>query len=492
MSNQNNLDYQGPNKTWKPPSGGTKSNSVLHTETVDGYHDFSGLKELLKKLLEDIKKLIVECETDLEKYNLKVTQGTTLSDAHIAEWPSSLGDPKGYVSYYEYKALEGKGTRGANYIRSLYEDNARSEFGSNAIDVVALAYNIKNEATNIQEFLDDYIGEVDDSAEKRTVELLQDWTESAIFHTGNLRSLFQERKQTAKIPDAELDTLNSERASQYQAFFKIKVNSLNNQISQMQAEAYKENVSFSNVYFRKFLGPSLKFRLNATRGLESEIGTSTILGSEAVIAQAATNANFSVTLSDQIRRNTSFEEKQVTIQNLIKERDKYTGYITQLSAIGTKVASDYVDVEIPPEEREEFKAQIASNSDDTLDRFNSSHSNLYGVDDDAAHPQYLLKSGGVITGDITLADGVKIGHIVPDEHRHTGLDGSTKIHGSDILGGTIGNDNMDPTDRPATPTNLTLAALNSKTIPPGVTKVDAVVTWDGEDGCTFEFQIARV
>lgn len=488
---QEDLNYKGPDKTWDPPSGGNRPRYPIGTEVVDGYYDLAGLKDLLKEIIAASTKLINDCEDTLSDFNLKVQPETTLWEAHEAEWPSSLGEVKDYISYHEYRALENRTTRGANYIRSRYEDGARGEFGSNAIDVVSLAYNIKTEAENIQEFIDDYIGEVDDSAEKRTLELLQDWAENAIFHTGNLRGIIEKGEPETKISDAELDSLSPERASQYQAFFKIKVNALNNEIAQIQAEAKKENVTLSNVYFRKFLGPALKFRLNSTRGLEREAGPNGILAQEASMARNTINANFSVTLSDQIRRNTSFEEKQLHLQGLIEQRDKYTGFIKQLSTKGVNPESEFVDVEVPPEEREEFKAQTLNN-DVTTTRFKSIHGDLTGVDDDDAHTQYLLLSGGTITGDVSMSDGVTIDGVDPSAHRHTGADGTLKVRGSDIEGRTIGNDQIDDEDKPETPTNLTLDSLLIKTIPPGLTKVDAVVSWEGPANCTFEFQIARL
>ena len=48
------------------------------------------------------------------------------------------------------------------------------------------------------------------------------------------------------------------------------------------------------------------------------------------------------------------------------------------------------------------------------------------------HPQYLLRSGGTIFGDIIVEDGITIDGVDISAHAHTGDDGSVKIKSTDI------------------------------------------------------------
>jgi hypothetical protein len=61
----------------------------------------------------------------------------------------------------------------------------------------------------------------------------------------------------------------------------------------------------------------------------------------------------------------------------------------------------------------------------------SSHSLLDDLDADS-HPQYLLKSGGTITGDIYVDTDVTIDGVDISSHSHNGFDGSVRIKSTDI------------------------------------------------------------
>ncbi|PJF37946.1 MAG: hypothetical protein CUN55_19500, partial [Phototrophicales bacterium] len=75
--------------------------------------------------------------------------------------------------------------------------------------------------------------------------------------------------------------------------------------------------------------------------------------------------------------------------------------------------------------------------------FVSSHDDLADAEKDDAHPQYLLKKGDTLTGDIALADGVKIGGVDIATHAHTGTDGTAQIDGSSIKNSSITTSNLD-------------------------------------------------
>ena len=498
MSDDNVL-YAGPSEEYVPGLGRNQNTRSRSRDVTPEYADPNHLKDVLEIIQNETNDIISKAEQELSTLSLKVEEDSKLQEAHAVEWPADLGDPKGHISYLQYKALGNRDTRSATYIRRTYEDSLRGPSGTNAIDVLNMAKALQSEATNIGEFLDDSIGNVSDDSEKRTVEMLQDWAENAVFHTRNIRGLIEKREPQTKISAAELDLLDSSRAAQYQALFKVKLNAINNEIAQIQDDIKKDHGEHSDAYFKKFLGPAMKFRLNATKGMEEPLRSS---GEGRLLAESrsgsAMNANLAVLMSDQTKRNTAFETKFTQLEERIKARDNYIGYIKQLEDKGRKIKVAFTDATVEEEERVAWEEMLADTS--TTNKFKSDHALLHGVDDDDAHGQYLLKAGGTITGDIELAEltdedgnpiSITTDGMVPSTHTHTGQDGTQKIHGSNILGG-INNDHIDTDDAPDRPTNLTVVSLTPKTAPPGGTTVDALVSWDGPENCTFEFQIVRV
>ncbi|HJW30191.1 MAG TPA: hypothetical protein VJ508_13205, partial [Saprospiraceae bacterium] len=127
--------------------------------------------------------------------------------------------------------------------------------------------------------------------------------------------------------------------------------------------------------------------------------------------------------------------------------------------------------------------------------FSPEHTDLAGIFDDDAHPQYLLRSGGVdfpITGDVYMDEDVKIGGIIPSKHAHTGSDGSTKISGSDIDYNSITDGNIDNTNAStATPSELMLLSQTVSILPPGVTKIQARVSYNvlTTNVVSYEFEV---
>jgi hypothetical protein len=63
--------------------------------------------------------------------------------------------------------------------------------------------------------------------------------------------------------------------------------------------------------------------------------------------------------------------------------------------------------------------------------FNSSHGYFNDLLEDH-HPQYLMRSGGVITGDIEIAGTARIAGIDLANHSHDGTDGSSYVRASNI------------------------------------------------------------
>ena len=119
----------------------------------------------------------------------------------------------------------------------------------------------------------------------------------------------------------------------------------------------------------------------------------------------------------------------------------------------------------------------------------SSHGELDDIDEDA-HPQYLRKDGGTITGDLFFADGVKIAGIDLSNHSHSGEDGSAPIPADAIDYATARAQYVqDNTNRPYG--QLTLVSLEETGLVGGVRQFEATVEIeiDEDKQDAYEFEI---
>ena len=88
----------------------------------------------------------------------------------------------------------------------------------------------------------------------------------------------------------------------------------------------------------------------------------------------------------------------------------------------------------------------------------SDHALLSGLEQND-HPQYLLKDGGTITGDILVEENVTIDGVDLSAHAHTGTDGSPKISSLDIdYGMARSEDNVS--SAVSEPVNIAISKFN--------------------------------
>lgn len=484
--NDDDISFKGPSKEVTPPLGRTTPLPRTTAPNIKDYADQDRLKKLLEKVKKETNSLITDAEEELTRFNMNVSPGSKLEEAHTIEWPSELGDVKDYVSYAEYKALENTQSRSGTYIRKTYEDTIRGPMGTPALDAISLARAVHHEAVNIEEFLDDYVGDVSDASEKRTVELLQDWAENALRHTRNVRSIYQERGKVSPISASELGSINGERAAKYQALFKVRLNEVNNKIASLQEEITKNHTTFSDAYFKRFLGPAMNMRLAVTKDFEQALLDKGMLGESVTKTNPKLNDDLQMLLADQMRRNEIFNSKTEDLKKQLKIRDGWVKAIRDLEVKGKPLKAKFNPTPPTPTETETW-----SNIQPVVDEFNSSHSELRDRDADDAHEQYLLKAGDTITGDIEVEPGVTIDGVDINTHAHTGLDGSQKIRGIDLVGGTLPNSTVDTSDQPDVPTSLRLLSQRAVMTNPGTVGIEVTLAWDGDDA-GYEVQIHRV
>jgi hypothetical protein len=129
------------------------------------------------------------------------------------------------------------------------------------------------------------------------------------------------------------------------------------------------------------------------------------LSEEAAIALLAAEGNFKSILTDLLERRNNTSAKIDSLYQSIVQRRKYTSFISQLSAkavnreriVTTETDSNYASL---------LSGLFVDESQ--INSLKSSHSLLDDLSEDS-HPQYLMKSGGAIVGDITIENDVWIG-----------------------------------------------------------------------------------
>lgn len=515
-----NPEYTGPPQEYQPALGELKTGIEPIGRQRYGYHDEDLLRRNIKSIITRCDALIAACEAKLrQNHTMLIGEGTKLHDAQETEWPSSLRGEDGtapakmYVSYDEYKVMRAKPTRGADYLVKGYEENVRGPAGTNALDIILGVEPLRTEALTIEAFLDKYLGEVNDSAEYRTLELLQDWTFNALTITGRFRDLFQaESTYSSKIPNAEMVKLTKEDAAEYQTLFKVKLNVANSEIAQILKDFEKDYTNMSDVYFDRFLGPALQFRLKAGRGLELKQGDDSFLASQALSATTALNISFEGTLADQLRRNTVFSQKMDALFERLVARDNYVGLIRDLETKGKKIRQPFTTDTATQEEIHAFRLEYQSIEDEkaTRNSFKSSHLSLDDIDDPSSHPWAISRWGDTFEGefffDVDAAtpaqttnvgpdgealpfDGMRPGGATSHMHRGVDVDGTRQIHGEEsILDDSLVTPKINTAESVVVPADLRILR-ESVAIDNGVPVVSARLGFQATEGETYELQV---
>lgn len=508
MANERRYDpisFSGANTTYRAGTvsnygNGLEGDNSGTSPVGEGFYDIAYVKELFRIMRGHIGTIMSTLETDLGNYMYIVEESDEITLSAIKAIAKSLDvdSLSSYVHYRLYKHLLKNGDSNAStYLINLYESKLRNASGSISLDLLKLILFISNEMTRMEEFIDEFIGELDDTSEYRIIETFQNWGEDAYNTLTTILETSQKKNRT-ELPVSELDKLDKSKGSGVQALFKVKINAGNLRLQSTFAEMYRDLTATADTFYRNYLGKSLKFRLKISRDLGTGV-TTPILQQEINNTISGLDSNFAVHLADLYKRATTFRANATEILGIVTARDSYNYYIEQLAAKGTKVKKEFTTVVIPSEELAlledvDFVKDFRSvkNYEAT---FMSSHSVLEDLDDDDAHPQYLLKSGGTLTGDLELADDVRVGGIIPKLHKHNGLDGSAKIAGGDIEFNTITDTNIDTSpSETGIPFNMILSSAVPIVGAGGISSVTVQIRFDIEDDnvAGYEFEIIEL
>lgn len=318
------------------------------------------------------------------------------------------------------------------FLEEFYEAIAHSTFSYIFQFRKVLIY-LQNEIRSIQNSLRTDFGETYENELQQKIAVHYDSAcKTAIHYSHRIAKIFISKP--GEIPAAELDQITKEQTTKFQAFFAIKLNAVDTEIQDTLSSLKRDLSDNSEIFYDRYLKPSLKFSSNISNPLELDYQTTSLgkkipfLAEELVLASVLLKGNFTSVLADFIDRQNIIIAKMDNLFRLIHEKRKYANFISQLSIKGSEKPKILLTVS-EDKYSKLFERAIISSSRNDLGI--SSHGFLDDLDEDH-HPQYLLRDGGSIIGNIQVADDVTIDGVDLNLHAHNGTDGSAKISSLDI------------------------------------------------------------
>jgi hypothetical protein len=409
------LNYRGPNSKYisypdTAPSDARKRNRNQNEKGDPGdptapYADVPFLLSQLDILSKRTKVFYDTCIGEMQDYTLKLdASDDILMNSHRMSYPEDQTPDSISFKEYIYNFSKSQSTS-SSFVNRYYENKVRGIYGTNALDIAHVVRSIYSELKRVKDFLDKYTGEMDDPSELRTIEAFQDWTQDVESLLEGYEIAFQ-AKGIAGIPRGELDQIDETKSREFQALFQSKLNIINASLGDLISQLYKDWDHPSDQFYNKILGPSLKFSLKVSRSITSGINrdSTPLLFQEAEMTRLGLNSQFEAALSDQRKRNKLFYNYlERILQNMI-QRDTYQRYLSQLASKGRIIPNPFIT-------QLKDEPQLISSSVDLMDdpkrvtfdvNATSDHNNLTGREDPEAHPQYVLKSGDVVSGSLEV------------------------------------------------------------------------------------------
>ena len=337
-----------------------------------------------------------------------------------------------------------------------------------------------NEVKSIQISLRTDFGDAYENELQQKIAVHYDsWGKTALHYTSRIAKTIISKP--GEIPGTELDQISKEQASKFQAFFAIKLNAVNSEIEDILSSLKRDLHDNSEIFYTRYINPALKFSSEISNPLELDYQTTSVgksipfLAEELLIASVLMKGNFTSVVADIIDRHNIVIGKTDALLRLIHEKRKYANFIAQMSFKG--VQKPNVLLPVSDDWASSLFRQVVI-SPTRKDDLKSSHSLPQDLEEDH-HPQYLLKDGGRIIGDILVAEGVTIDGVDLNQHKHTGTDGSTKISSLDIDYETARNSDIMK-EAVTAPISISIAQFNVDIVN-SVPRCDAVVNIEIND-----------
>jgi len=395
-------------------------------------------------------------------------------------WLSNPLPPPNYIPFAEIVFCERSQTLASRtLIKEFYEAVCHSSF-SYVYTFRKIIKVLLNELLKIKTSIFSDFGEAyEDESEQQVAVQYDAWTKTTLHCAQRIAGTIS--SDPIRLPTTEVDYLTKEQATKFQAFFAIKLNATEDELNNIISSLERDMSDNADYFYNRYLSPSLRFIKDISNTLETDFLSTKFLSSapslsrELVIATNVINGNFAGIFADLMERFNIAKNKIDLIIPLCHEKRKYANYITQLSKLGSSKIPTTVQV------KQDVYSNIFISTIIPYDRKNkyvSKHSLLSDLESDD-HPQYLLKSGGVITGDISVQNGAKIDGINIANHSHTPGDGSSIIKAENIDFGL--SENADINTIAPTPYSVVVKEFISDIVSGGLPVVDAIIEFEIPD-----------
>lgn len=387
--------------------------------------------------------------------------------------------PPLYICFDEYHFAERYGSSaGRKLISEFHELIAQSTF-SYFFQLRKLADILLHEIQYIKNSLLIDFGEDYENDQQRQIALQFDtWAKMAAHYTGRITKTILSRP--GEIPNAELDKVTKKQAIEFQAFFTIRLNAVEGEINDILASLKRDFVDNSETFHTRYISTALRATKDIALPLEFDylstkfLSEKPTLSEELVVATNLLRGNFASVHADVIQRHENLIAKTDAVLMLIHEKRKYANYIAQLGNIA--VEKRQILQPIKDDKYAPLFRSIVVNSNRN-NNFKSQHANLDDLTSDD-HPQYLLKAGGTIEGNVIVKDGITIDGVDLSSHHHSGVDGSARIKSTDIDYQTAKSESENYALKPL---SITIAGFEPDIIEGGVPVFDTIVHIEVDD-----------
>jgi hypothetical protein len=449
-----------------------------------------------------INELLNEINNNLSKVNINIYSNVNLEAGHKAVWKDALKHHEkakelpvpDYATYEEYQYASQHQCRSCrDFVKNYELTISHTTFGY-LVEIKKLLQFILNEVIMVKNIVIHHFSDsYKDEFEAEIAKHLMNWVKAVSHYVKQLAS--EITTPPISIPASEIESLNEAHAARFQSFFALKINSYTSEIQTITNLIKRDSVDIAESFYSNYLLPALKFKSSVIEPLSLDFSTSDLirnnptLAGELVIAQNAVSGNLGSVITDYVERRIQFSSRMDGLLQLIKMKRRYVNYILNMEPMAIKRTN--VIAQTSDENIETYKDIFTSIAVDSENRNNlrSFHSQLDGLDEDA-HPQYLRRDGGTITGSITMAPGATIGGIAIAEHTHSGIDGSAPISATSI-DYESGRESYFLSDNNLPYSNLKLTNLQQNILIGGNVNYDATFEIEIQDDKinSYEFEI---
>ena len=382
----------------------------------------------------------------LRRINVNPYVDPDLEEAHFRVWDEFLKMRKStsqsevieesapdHICFDQYMFAEKLGSSSAKRLVEEYH-NAISHSTFSYLFIFRKLLNlIYNELICIKTSIyTDFGGGYDNESQQKVGAQYYSWSKMAAHYAERISKAIVSKSD--EIPLSEVDKVSAKQAAQLQTVFAIKLNAIDSEIQNLVSSLEADMRDNCEVFYSNYLSPSIKLNKEITYPIEVDFVTERMrdnipfLAGEIFVASTVLKGNFVSVFADYIERMSNLRDKADLVMMYVREKRKYSNFINQLSVKGAKKKPIIVQTEDNTYENL-FKYTFMDNI--SRQNYSSDHSRLDGLLNND-HPQYLLKDGDSITGNITVGPGVTIDNVDVSDHAHTGSDGSVKIKATDI------------------------------------------------------------